>query len=306
MVSLLVVGLGLVSLWIISGFARLLQVCCCFAGISSAIPRLSWSQCRSVTYIISGINRSQVCANGNQALMTEARALFLSLVSWDLWKISTLGLMEDKGVTIVKPIVYGNVARYFGKKREEDGHTHQWTVYVKPYRNEDMSAYVKKIQFKLHESYGNPLRVVTKPPYEITETGWGEFEIIIKIFFIDPNERPVTLYHLLKLFQSDSNVMLGKKTVVSEFYDEMIFQDPTAMMQQLLTTSRQLTLGAYKHETEFAELEVKTREKLEAAKKKTSFEIAEFKERLKASREAINYLKSEIKKIEEDDQGKET
>lgn len=113
-----------------------------------------------------------------------------------------------------------------------------------------------------------------------------------------PNELPsmsklrfvsqVTLYHLLKLFQSDSNAM-PKKTVVSEFYDEMvflfclfiiilnnplskcnavivvsdslnwiwfllyniqIFQDPTAMMQQLLTTSRQLTLGAYKHETE--------------------------------------------------------
>ncbi|KAM9673142.1 YEATS domain-containing protein 4 isoform 6-T6 [Trichechus inunguis] len=155
------------------------------------------------------------------------------------------------GVTIVKPIVYGNVARYFGKKREEDGHTHQWTVYVKPYRNE------------------------------------------------------VTLYHLLKLFQSDTNAMLGKKTVVSEFYDEMIFQDPTAMMQQLLTTSRQLTLGAYKHETEFAELEVKTREKLEAAKKKTSFEIAELKERLKASRETINCLKNEIRKLEEDDQTKE-
>ncbi|KAG9339939.1 hypothetical protein JZ751_022254 [Albula glossodonta] len=234
-----------------------------------------------------------------------------------------------KGVTIVKPIVFGNVARYFGKKREEDGHTHQWTVYVKPYRNEDMSAYVKKIQFKLHESYGNPLRVVTKPPYEITETGWGEFEIVIKIFFIDPNERSVTLYHLLKLFQSDSSAM-PKKTVVSEFYDEMIFQDPTAMMQQLLTTSRQLTLGAYKHETEceyqrftrvqpsgsdpgsefnfylkVAELELRTREKLELAKKKTSQEIAELKERLKASRETINFLKSEIRKLEEEDQVKD-
>lgn len=33
-------------------------------------------------------------------------------------------------------------------------------------------------------------------------------------------------------------------------YNIQIFQDPTAMMQQLLTTSRQLTLGAYKHETE--------------------------------------------------------
>lgn len=32
----------------------------------------------------------------------------------------------------------------------------------------------------------------------------------------------VTLYHLLKLFQSDSNAM-PKKTVVSEFYDEMVF-----------------------------------------------------------------------------------
>ncbi|KAG7270297.1 hypothetical protein CRUP_030197 [Coryphaenoides rupestris] len=192
-----------------------------------------------------------------------------------------------KGVTIVKPIVFGNVARYFGKKREEDGHTHQWSVYVKPYRNEDMSAYVKKIQFKLHESYTNPLRVVTKPPYEITETGWGEFEII------------VALYHLLKLFQSDSSAM-PKKTVVSEFYDEMIFQDPTAMMQQLLTTSRQLTLGAYKHETEFSELEVKTREKLEASKKRTSQEITELKDKLKASRENINHLKTEIKRLEED------
>uniref|UniRef100_UPI00358EA928 YEATS domain-containing protein 4-like n=1 Tax=Myxine glutinosa TaxID=7769 RepID=UPI00358EA928 len=127
-----------------------------------------------------------------------------------------------KGVTIVKALVYGNVSRFFGKKREEDGHTHQWTMYVKPFHNEDMSTYVKKIQFKLHESYRNPLRVVTKPPYEITETGWGEFEIIINIFFIDPNEKPVTVYHHLKLYHNEPNIMLGKKALVSEFYDEMV------------------------------------------------------------------------------------
>lgn len=57
--------------------------------------------------------------------------------------------------------------------------------------------------------------------------------------------------------------------------------------------------------TTVADLEVKTREKLEAAKKKTSFEIAELKERLKASRETINCLKSEIRKLEEDDQSKD-
>ena len=95
---------------------------------------------------------------------------------------------------VVKPIVFGNIARYFGKKREEDGHTHQWTVYLKPYDNEDMSAYVKKVHFKLHESYSNTNRIFTKMPYEITETGWGEFEIVIKIFFLDPNERPVSIF----------------------------------------------------------------------------------------------------------------
>lgn len=93
--------------------------------------------------------------------------------------------------------MYGNVSRYFGKKREEDGHTHQWTVYVKPYVNEDMSVYVKKVQFKLHESYANQTRIVAKPPYEVTETGWGEFEIIIKIFFQCSNEKPVSLGRLI-------------------------------------------------------------------------------------------------------------
>ena len=44
--------------------------------------------------------------------------------------------VEIQGIQIIKPIVYGNIARYFGKKREADGHTHQWTVYLKPYLNE--------------------------------------------------------------------------------------------------------------------------------------------------------------------------
>ena len=50
----------------------------------------------------------------------------------------------------------------------------------------------------------------------------GESEIAIKIYFHDPNERPVTLYHLLKLFQSETDIMLGKKSLVAEFYDELV------------------------------------------------------------------------------------
>ncbi|KAI8500149.1 PREDICTED: YEATS domain-containing protein 4-like [Branchiostoma belcheri] len=209
---------------------------------------------------------------------------------------------RTKGLMMVKPIVYGNTARYFGKKREEDGHTHAWSVYVKPFKNEDMSVFVKKIEFKLHETYANPVRVVTKPPYEITETGWGEFEVIIKIYFNDPNERPVTLYHFLKLFQTDTNIMLGKKTLVSEHHEELIFQDPTQMMQTMLNSTRQITLGPWKHETDFAEREQKTLEKIGNARKKIRLEIADLKERLKGNKQTIQMFKEEIRKLEETEQ----
>ena len=41
---------------------------------------------------------------------------------------------------------------------------------------------------------------------KVTETGWGEFEIQIKIYLADPMERPVTIYHVLKLFQVSKKV----------------------------------------------------------------------------------------------------
>lgn len=116
-----------------------------------------------------------------------------------------------------------------------------------------MSAYVKKIHFKLHESYANQNRICVKPPYEICETGWGEFEIVIKIHFHDPNERPVTLYHILKLFHSGGTTDVTTeqgKGLVSESYDEIVFQDPTQLMHHLLTNTKQLSLGPWEHHTD--------------------------------------------------------
>ena len=62
------------------------------------------------------------------------------------------------------------------------GHTHQWCVYVNPYENEDLSMFIKKIQFKLHTSYALNTRTCPKPPYEVKETGWGEFDVEICIY----------------------------------------------------------------------------------------------------------------------------
>lgn len=41
---------------------------------------------------------------------------------------------------------------------------------------------------------------IERPPFEVTETGWGEFDIIIKIFFVgEAAEKPMTFTHHLKL-----------------------------------------------------------------------------------------------------------
>lgn len=208
-------------------------------------------------------------------------------------------LVRQKGVTIIKPIVYGNVARYFGKKREDDGHTHQWTVYLKSFKNEDMSSYVKKVHFKLHESYANQNRIINKPPYEVTETGWGEFEITIKIYFVDQNEKPITIYHVLKLFETDpiSKAINVKKNITSEFYDEIVFQEPSALLQQLLNNNKQLTLGAYRHETDFEEKKESTLKGILSAKNKIKQEIEEMKVKLNQTQQSIGKYKNELTKI---------
>ena len=230
-----------------------------------------------------------------------------------------------KGVTVVKPIIFGNISQHFGKKRESDGHTHDWKVYVKPYENEDMSSYVKKVQFRLHESYPNQNRVVSKPPYEVSETGWGEFEIQIRIHFNDVAEKPVTFYHVLKLFHNNPSaagsstspsaagassgsstehsttttaMIQGRKSVISECYDEIIFQDPTHYMYTLLTTTRKLTLAAYKHETNVEERKERTLVKIKDGRQKVQAEIAEFKNKLELAKETITKFKGEIHKVQ--------
>jgi YEATS domain-containing protein 4 len=79
-----------------------------------------------------------------------------------------------KGVLIIKPIVYGNGAPYFGKKRRWWAHPSVDSL-CKTLQKWGYVGICEENPVVLNESYGNPLRVITKPPYEITETGWGEF-----------------------------------------------------------------------------------------------------------------------------------
>ena len=40
-------------------------------------------------------------------------------------------------------------------------------------------------------SYSIPIRTIAKPPYEVKETGWGEFDVEIKIFIADSSNKTI-------------------------------------------------------------------------------------------------------------------
>ncbi|KAB2603263.1 transcription initiation factor TFIID subunit 14b-like [Pyrus ussuriensis x Pyrus communis] len=133
-----------------------------------------------------------------------------------------------KDVEISVPIVYGNIAFWLGKKANEY-QSHKWTVYVRGATNEDLGVVIKRAVFQLHSSFNNPTRVVESPPFELSECGWGEFEIAITLFFhSDVCDKPLNLFHHLKLYPADeSGPMSTKKPVVVESYDEIVFPEPS-------------------------------------------------------------------------------
>jgi len=153
--------------------------------------------------------------------------------------------VPDTAVAV--PIVYGSIAIFLGKKAHETA-THKWTLLLRGPNDEDLSVFISKVAFSLHESFQEPVRVVEKPPYEVTELGWGEFAAKIRIFFRDPEEQPIDIVHVIKLYPqnmppaaalaasaaaSAANVA-NRKPVVAETYDEIVFAEPTAQFRQLL------------------------------------------------------------------------
>lgn len=161
-----------------------------------------------------------------------------------------------KFVSISVPILYGNNAyRLKPEMRKENtppDHTHEWTVFFKPViKNIDLTPLIKKVTFKLHETYENSVRSVEKPPYQVTETGWGEFEIIIKVHFhagleLGINEKNFQIFHALKLHPFNAQrVVKESGEVHSVLYDELVFQEPTEAVFEILT-QKPLNLLAYK------------------------------------------------------------
>lgn len=64
--------------------------------------------------------------------------------------------------------------------------------------------------------------VVTSPPFEITESGWGEFVIHIKISLKSSRFKPLSLSHQLHLHHPLSDIPKHDAPVISQVFDEII------------------------------------------------------------------------------------
>ena len=108
-----------------------------------------------------------------------------------------------KDAAVCCPLVYGSLAFWLGRKADEF-HTHKWTLFVRGPHGEDLGYFVEKVVFKLHPSFAQPVREVTKPPFEVSEKGWGEFDVIFGFISRTPPKNPSKC-------RTSSNYMMGRR-----------------------------------------------------------------------------------------------
>lgn len=110
--------------------------------------------------------------------------------------------------------------------------------------NEDLTPLIERVIFQLHPDFNNPTRVIDTAPFHVSELGWGEFEVVIKVFFHEGPDTPIELRHLLALFPKTGEPST-KKPVVSEKHDEFVFNQPNeALLQRIhMCNTRLVTTG---------------------------------------------------------------
>lgn len=84
-------------------------------------------------------------------------------------------------------LVLGHSAQW-RKKPTVEGYTHDWTILVRGEDGQNISHFVEKVVFFLHESFPKPKRVVKEPPYQISESGYGSFNLPVEVYFRNKDE----------------------------------------------------------------------------------------------------------------------
>lgn len=118
-----------------------------------------------------------------------------------------------------RTIIIGNTSQYLKKgvrnASNNPGATHKWMVYVRNIDDEpDLQSYIKSVCFFLHPSYApNDIVTLSRPPFQLTQFGWGEFPVRVQLLFKNPAHKPIDIIHNLKLDHTHTGQqMFGNET----------------------------------------------------------------------------------------------
>ena len=140
----------------------------------------------------------------------------------------------------------------------------------------------------------------------MTESGWGEFEIQIKLFFHpESNEKPLTLFHYLKLHPyqpgggsgggDDDDAVVAATDVSSYVYEELVFNEPTEAMFETLTSRGCVVLPRDGREADFTvETESLELDRLGEGLRIVQEEIAIVKEKLAQQERAVTEMRAAL------------
>ncbi|KAJ2081232.1 transcription factor TFIIF complex subunit Tfg3 [Coemansia sp. RSA 988] len=62
--------------------------------------------------------------------------------------------------------------------------------------NATLLPYVKEVEFILHESFDNTHQIVRRPPFRVEQVGWGEFDLLVIVHFVNCSEHHKIVHDL--------------------------------------------------------------------------------------------------------------
>ncbi|KEG09804.1 putative protein AF-9 [Trypanosoma grayi] len=88
---------------------------------------------------------------------------------------------DGRRIEAVLPVVVGGVVRLVNMESRDK--SHEWTVYIRGLFNENqyLAQCIESVRFILDPSFTPSERLVTTAPFELTEVGWGEFVVKMKV-----------------------------------------------------------------------------------------------------------------------------
>lgn len=85
---------------------------------------------------------------------------------------------------------FANFARHVGHRGKYDWF--KWVVFVD--EEPEVLAEIEGVEYRLHETFPNPVRYVTNPEeqFALVSSGWGEFTIFATVLFKNGEEKTHT------------------------------------------------------------------------------------------------------------------